>query len=104
MVRKGDCGQRTKELIARYYLTLMGEFREDSGKLYLSMDRCDMFHSAITLILQDNRFQHLETDEAIMQNIRRRIRNVIKEIVQDARILNKRKEDKDADHLQTEEV
>lgn len=50
MTREGDCGVRTKELIARYYLALMGEFRTDSGMLYLSMDSADMFHNAITLI------------------------------------------------------
>ena len=103
MVRKGDCGERTKVLIARYYLALMGEFKNDSGVLYLSMDRGDMFHNAITLILQDSKFQTLETDEDILANIRRRVRNVIREIVQDARMFNKRKEEKDADHLQAEE-
>lgn len=50
MTREGDCGVRTKELISRYYLALMGEFRSDSGMLYLSMDSADMFHNAITLI------------------------------------------------------
>ena len=73
MTREGDCGARTKELIARYYLALMGEFRTDSGMLYLSMDSADMFHNAITLILQDNGFQKLVTDEDIMEKIRARI-------------------------------
>lgn len=87
ITRKGDCGVRTKELIARYYLTLMGEFRnEDNNRLFLSMDRGDMFHNAIALILQDSKFQKMETDEEIMKNIRRRIRNVILEITQDDKI------------------
>lgn len=42
-IRKGDCGVRTRELIARYYLTLMGEFRNDDGRLYLSMDKGTCF-------------------------------------------------------------
>lgn len=97
MTREGDCGVRTKELIARYYLALMGEFRSDSGMLYLSMDSADMFHNAITLILQDNGFQKLATDEDIMQKIRARIRAVISEIKQDHHTL---KLEEYADNLQ----
>ena len=103
MVRKGDCGQRTKELIARYYLTLMGEYRNDSGILYLSMDMYDMFHNAITLILQDSSFQKLNTDDEIMAKIRKRISTIISEIMKDSILMNNKKEDKHAYDLQTEE-
>lgn len=103
MVRNGDCGQRTKELIARYYLTLMGEYRNDTGVLYLSMDMNDMFHNAITLILQDSSFQRLNTDDEIMAKIRKRISAVISEIMKDSILMNNKKEDKHAYDLQTEE-
>ena len=83
VVRKGDCGVRTRELIARYYLTLMGEFMGGDRRLYLSMDRGDMFHYAVTLILQDSSFRSLGSDERIMERIRRRIANAIREITQD---------------------
>lgn len=83
MERKGDCGKRTKELIARYYLALAGEFRDQDNKLVMSMGKDDMFHNAITLILQDSKFKSYTSDEEIMLNIRRRIKNVICEISKD---------------------
>lgn len=83
MERKGDCGKRTKELIARYYLALAGEFRDPDNKIVMSMGKNDMFHNAITLILQDSKFKSYTSDEEIMANIRRRIKNVICEIRRD---------------------
>ena len=103
MNRPGDCGQRTKELVARYYLSLLGEFRRDCERLFLSMNEEDMFHNAIILILQDSYFRRLKTDEEIMANIRRRIGNVITEVKKDAVELNKLMQAQDADHLQAEE-
>lgn len=100
-IRKGDCGIRTRELIARYYLTLMGEFRDGDGRLYLSMDKGDMFHNAITLILQDSKFKTLRTDSDIMDRIRKRIRNVMSEIKRDHN-LYKNKEH--ANDIQAEET
>ena len=97
--RKGDCGVRTKELIARYYLTLMAEFASDDRRTFLSMDRGDMFHYAITLILQDSSFQSIESDDKIMERIWRRIANVIREVTQDH---NKERE-RYADNIQAEE-
>ena len=99
--RKGDCGVRTRELIARYYLTLMGEFRNDDGRLYLSMDKGDMFHNAITLILQDSKFNTLKTDSDIMDRIRKRIRNVMSEIKQDHNLYKNKAY---ANDIQTEEA
>ena len=99
ITRKGDCGVRTKELIARYYLPLMGEFMSGDHRLYLSMDRGDMFHYAITLILQDSSFQLLQDDTSIMDRVRRRIANVIREITQDHNQIRNRY----ADDIQAEE-
>lgn len=104
IVRKGDCGIRTKELIARYYLDLMREFYNQDRRLFLSMDRGDMFHYAITLILQDSAFQGLTSDEAIMDRIRRRIRNVVREITQDHNQMSNQDNTIDyADNLQAKE-
>lgn len=100
IIRKGDCGQRTRELVARYYLTLLGEFKSNSSHLYLSMSSEDMFHNAITMILQDSKFQRLTTDVEIMALIRKRIRNVISEIKQDH---NQQTMKAYADDLQTKE-
>nr|UWI40882.1 MAG: hypothetical protein [Bacteriophage sp.] len=100
-IRKGDCGVRTKELIARYYLVLMGEFYYSDKRLFLSMDKGDMFHNAITLILQDSKFNALKTDSEIMDRIRRRIRNVISEIKQDHNLYKNKSH---ANDIQTEEA
>lgn len=90
MNRAGDCGARTRTLIARYYLDLMRESKEGGHRLFLSMDGGDIFHNAITLILQDSRFRSLDSDSTIMERIRKRIRNVISEVKQDhAQLRNK---------------
>ncbi len=82
--REGDCGERTRELMARHYLEWMEEFYNSEDKrLFLSMDGGDMFNHAVTLILQDSKFQAYETDEEIIINIRRRISNVFTEIKRD---------------------
>ena len=82
--REGDCGERTREIIARNYLQWMEEFYNSGDRrLYLSMDSGDMFNQAITLILQYSKFQSCKTDEEIISNIRRRISNVITEIKRD---------------------
>lgn len=99
IIRKGDCGVRTKELIARYYLTLMSEFMTGDRRTFLSMERGDIFHYAITLILQDSSFQSLESDENIMERIRRRIANVIREVTQD----HNQEKRRYADDIQAEE-
>ena len=70
-------------------------------RLYLSMDGGDMFNQAITLILQDNKFQTYETDEEIISNIRRRIGNVITEIKRDHQQL---KAKYNADNKQTDSI
>ena len=62
----------------------MEEFYNSSDRrLYMAMDGGDMFNQAITLILQDSKFQSYKTDEEIISNIRRRIGNVITEIKRD---------------------
>lgn len=99
--REGCCGTRTNELIARYYLTLMGEFCNDDDRLYLSMDKGDMFHNAITLILQDSKFNTLKTDSDIMDHIRKKIRNVMREIKQDHDLYKNKAY---ANDIQTEEA
>lgn len=82
--REGDCGERTRELLARHYLEWMEEFyNSDDRRLFLSMDGGDMFNHAVTLILQDSKFQTYKTDDEIISNIRRRIGNVITEIRRD---------------------
>ena len=82
--REGDCGERTRELMARHYLEWMGEvYNSEDKRLFLSMDGGDMFNHAVTLILQDSKFQAYETDEEIIINIRRRISNVFTEIKRD---------------------
>ena len=100
--REGDCGERTMEIIARNYLQWMEEFYNSEDKrLYLSMDGGDMFNQAITLILQDSKFQSYETDEEIISNIRRRIGNVITEIRRDHQQL---KAKYNADNKQTDNI
>ena len=100
--REGDCGERTREIIARNYLQWMEEFYNSEDKrLYLSMDGGDMFNQAITLILQDSKFQSYETDEEIVGNIRRRIGNVITEIKRDHQQL---KAKYNADNKQTDSI
>ena len=100
--REGDCGERTREIIARNYLQWMEEFYNSEDKrLYLSMDGGDMFNQAITLILQDSKFQSYETDEEIVSNIRRRIGNVITEIRRDHQQL---KAKYNADNKQTDSI
>ena len=100
--REGDCGERTREIIARNYLQWMEEFYNSEDKrLYLSMDGGDMFNQAITLILQDSKFQSHKTDEEIISNIRRRIGNVITEIRRDHQQL---KAKYNADNKQTDNI
>ncbi len=100
--REGDCGERTREIIARNYLQWMEEFYNSEDKrLYLSMDGGDMFNQAITLILQDSKFQSYKTDEEIISNIRRRIGNVITEIRRDHQQL---KAKYNADNKQTDNI
>lgn len=100
--RVGDCGERTKNLIARYYLQWMEKFNNAGDKkLYLSMDGGDMFNQAMTLILQDSEFQSCETDEEIIENIHRRIGNVITEIRRDHKQL---KAKYNADNKQTDSI
>ena len=100
--REGDCGERTREIIARNYLQWMEEFYNSGDKrLFLSMDGGDMFNQAITLILQDSKFQSYKTDEEIVSNIRRRIGNVITEIKRDHQQL---KAKYNADNKQAEEI
>ena len=100
--REGDCGERTREIIARNYLQWMEEFyNSEDNRLYLSMDGGDMFNQAITLILQDSKFQSYETDEEIVSNIRRRIGNVITEIRRDHQQL---KAKYNADNKQTDSI
>ena len=105
-VRKGDCGKRTKELIARYYLEWRGYYCDGDNRLYLSMDKYDMYHKAITLILQDSSFRMMKTDEEILTEIKRQIRNVATEIIRDHQSLYKKKEEEEetryADYIQTE--
>ena len=100
--REGDCGERTREIIARNYLQWMEEFYNSEDKrLYLSMDGGDMFNQAITLILQDSKFQSDKSDEEIISNIRRRIGNVITEIRRDHQQL---KAKYNADNKQTDSI
>ena len=100
--REGDCGERTREIIARNYLQWLEEFYNSEDKrLYLSMDGGDMFNQAITLILQDSKFQSYKTDEEIISNIRRRIGNVITEIRRDHQQL---KAKYNADNKQTDNI
>ena len=65
------------------------------------MDRGDMFHTAIALILQDDKFQRYKSEDVILKEIKRRISNVIREIIQDSREPNT--DEEDADYLQAEE-
>lgn len=100
--REGDCGERTREIIARNYLQWMEEFYNSGDRrLYLSMDSGDMFNQAITLILQDSKFQSCKTDEEIISNIRRRISNVITEIKRDHQQFRSKY---NADNKQAEEI
>ena len=100
--REGDCGERTREIIARNYLQWMEEFyHAGRRRLYLSMDGGDMFNQAITLMLQDSKFQTYKTDEEIISNIRRRIGNVITEIRRDHQQL---KAKYNADNKQTDSI
>ena len=99
--REGDCGELTREIIARNYLQWMEEYYNSGDKrLYLSMDGGDMFNQAITLILQDSKFQLYKTDDEIISNIRRRIGNVITEIRRDHQQLKA----KYADNKQTDKI
>ena len=100
--REGDCGERTREIIARNYLQWMEEFyNSEDRRLYLSMDGGDMFNNAITLILQDDNFRSCKTDDEIISNIRRRIGNVITEIKRDHQ---QQKSKFKADNQQTEKI
>ena len=100
--REGDCGERTREIIARNYLQWMEEFYNSGDRrLYLSMDGGDMFNHAVTLILQDSKFQSCKTDEEIISNIRRRISNVITEIKRDHQQLRSKY---NADNKQTDKI
>lgn len=99
--RKGYCGDLTRDIIARRYLELMTQFYSEDRRLYLSMDRGDMFHTAIALILQDDKFQRYKSEDVILKEIKRRISNVIREIIQDSREPNT--EEENADYLQAEE-
>lgn len=100
--REGDCGERTREIIARNYLQWMEEFyNSEDRRLYLSMDGGDMFNNAITLILQDDNFRSCKTDDEIISNIRRRIGNVITEIKRDHQ---QQKSKFNADNQQTEKI
>ena len=100
--RDGDCGERTREIIARNYLQWMEEFYNSGDRrLYLSMDGGDMFNNAIALILQDDKFKSCKTDEEIISNIRRRIGNVITEIKRDHQQLRSKY---NADNQQTEKI
>ena len=60
-----------------------------------------MFNQAVTLILQDSKFQSYKTDEEIISNIRRRIGNVITEIRRDHQQL---KAKYNADNKQTDNI
>ena len=60
-----------------------------------------MFNQAITLILQDSKFQSCKTDEEIITNIRRRISNVITEIKRDHQQLKAKYND---DKKQTDSI
>ena len=60
-----------------------------------------MFNQAITLILQDSKFQSYKTDEEIVSNIRRMIGNVITEIRRDHQQL---KAKHNADNKQTDTI
>lgn len=99
--RKGDCGQLTRDVIARNYLSLMERFYAGDRRLYLSMDRGDMFHTAIALILQDNKFQRYQTDAEVLAAINKRVNNVAREIIQDSRA-PKGGGNTDANDIQTE--
>ncbi len=100
--RVGDCGERTRSLIARHYLQWMEEFNNAGDKrLYLSMDGGDIFNYAITLILQDSGFQAYETDEEIIKNIKRRISNTASEVVRDHKQL---KSKYNANNQQVDEI
>lgn len=84
VIRKGDCGVLVRNLIARHYLRLMDKYCTDkSGRTYLSMTASDMFHHAITLILQDGTMNKYEKESEALDRIEQRIRNVISEIKQD---------------------
>ena len=79
----------------------MAIYNSEDKRLYLSMDGGDMFNQAITLILQDSKFQSYKTDEEIISNIRRRIGNVITEIRRDHQQL---KAKYNADNKQTDSI
>lgn len=82
--RAGNCGEFIKTVIARHYLRLMDKYCSDkSGRMYLSMTATDMFHNAVTLILQDSSMQNYTTEKDALQRIEQRIRNVFSEIKQD---------------------
>lgn len=99
VVRKGDCGLMVRNLIARHYLRLMDKYCSDrSGRTYLSMTVTDMFHQAITLILQDSSMSKYVNDVEALERIEQRIRNVFSEIKQDH---NQEKAIEYADDIQT---
>lgn len=84
MIRRGDCGNRARELIARYYIQWANDFiHHEDKRLRLSMDNADMFHNAIAVILQDDRFQSLESDEEIIRMAKKRIHEVAMGIIMD---------------------
>lgn len=104
MIRNGDCGIRTKEIIARYYIQWANEFiRLEDKRLYLSMDKGDIYHNAITMILQDDRFRSIDSDDEIISMIKKRIKDVAMGIYKD-HYHNKRMEigGNYADNIQTE--
>lgn len=88
--KKGECSQRTKDLIARYYLSLLGELcpHGETGS-HLSVSNYDMFHNAICFVLQDSKTHGLKSDDEIMGYIRRRVRNVMSEVIQDDKQLTR---------------
>ena len=83
VTRKGDCGAMVRNIISRHYLRLMDKYCSDSRRTYLSMTTNDMFHNAITLILQDDSMQKYESEPEALERIEQRIRNVFSEIRQD---------------------
>lgn len=102
VVRKGDCGLMVRNLIARHYLSLMDKYCSDrSGRIYLSMTATDMFHQAITLILQDSSMSKYTKEEEVLERIEQRIRNVFSEIKQDH---NQGKAIEYADNIQAKEA
>lgn len=99
-MRTGDCGVMVKNIIARHYLKLMDKYCSGkSERAYLSMTANDMFHNAITLILQDSSMQKYRLEQDALERIEQRIRNVFSEIKQDH---NQEKPIEYADNIQAQ--